>query len=364
MKELTTKEQEVFDLICDNPQISQDDLAKILNITRSSVSVHISNLSKKRYIEGKGYIVNRKDKLVVIGASMIDIVGRSLNPLIHNDSNPGQIRVSAGGVSRNISENLSRLGAHVTLLTALCDDSFGQMIKDSCIRANVDISEAYMVQGETTTTYIAILDDKGDMDLALSDTSALDKIPVEYIIKKDYVLKSSELIVVDAVLPTDVMDVIGQKYAATKRIFVDPVSVGKAKSIKDKLHYFNTLKCNRLEAEYLSDIKINNKQDVVKVAEALQSKGVKCVYITLGTEGVYYKTEYESGFMNTQATLVQNATGAGDAFMAGLVYAKLNDYEEKDCVKFALACASIAVESPYTVNPNISFEMVKERVKK
>jgi len=363
MKELTTKEQEVFDLICDNPQISQDELAKLLNITRSSVSVHISNLLKKRYIEGKGYIVNRKDKLVVIGASMIDIVGKSRNSLIHKDSNPGQIRVSAGGVSRNISENLSRLGAHVSLLTALCDDSFGQMIKDSCVRANVDISEAYMVQGESTTTYIAILDDSGDMDLALSDISALDKIPVDYIIKKDYVLKSSEIIVVDAVLPSDVMDVIGQKYASIKRIFIDPVSIGKAKSIKHKLHYFNTLKCNRLEAEYLSDTTIKNKQDVIKAAEILQSKGVKCVYITLGAEGVYYKTELESGFMQTQATEVQNATGAGDAFMAGLVFSKLNEYEEKECVKFALACASIAMESQYTVNPNISFEMVKERVK-
>jgi len=363
MKELTTKEQEVFDLICDNPQISQDELAKLLNITRSSVSVHISNLLKKRYIEGKGYIVNRKDKLVVIGASMIDIVGKSKSSLIHKDSNPGQIRVSAGGVSRNISENLSRLGAHVSLLTALCDDSFGQMIKDSCVRANVDISEAYMVQGESTTTYIAILDDSGDMDLALSDTSALDKIPVDYIIKKDYVLKSSEIIVVDAVLPSDVMDVIGQKYSTTKRIFIDPVSIGKAKSIKHKLHYFNTLKCNRLEAEYLSDTTIKSKQDVIKAAEILQSKGVKCVYITLGAEGVYYKTELESGFMQTQATEVQNATGAGDAFMAGLVYSKLNEYEEKECVKFALACASIAMESQYTVNPNISFEMVKERVK-
>jgi pseudouridine kinase len=237
------------------------------------------------------------------------------------------------------------------------------MIKDSCVRANVDISEAYMVQGENTTTYIAILDDTGDMDLALSDTSALDKIPVDYIIKKDYVLKSSEIIVVDAVLPSDVMDVIGQKYGNTKRIFIDPVSVGKAKSIKHKLHYFDTLKCNRLEAEFLSDTVIKSKQDVIKAAEILQTKGVKCVYITLGAEGVYYRTDIESGFMQTQATEIQNATGAGDAFMAGLVYSKLNEYEEKECVKFALACASIAMESPYTVNPNISFEMVKERVK-
>ena len=307
--------------------------------------------------------MKKNNRLVVIGASMIDIVGKSFNPLIHLDSNPGQIRVSAGGVSRNISENLARLGAHVTLLTALCDDSFGEMIIDSCERAHVDISKAYRVHGEATTSYIAILNNQGDMDLALSDTAALDKIPVEYILEHDALIKISEILVIDSVLPEDVMDVIGKKYAKTHRIFVDPISVGKAKSIKDRLHYFHTLKCNRLEAEYLSDIKIETDEDVITAAQILRSNGIQCVYITLGAKGVYYQTELEAGFMKAKPCAIQNATGAGDAFMAGLVYAKLNAYDEERCVRFALECASIAIESIYTVNPKMSLEFVRERLK-
>ena len=43
-------------------------------------------------------------QVVVIGASMVDIIGKSFNKIISFDSNPGRLSISAGGVSRNISE--------------------------------------------------------------------------------------------------------------------------------------------------------------------------------------------------------------------------------------------------------------------
>jgi pseudouridine kinase len=361
MKDLTIKEQKVFELICINPQISQDELAKQLNITRSSVSVHISNLLKKRYLEGKGYIINRDDKVVVVGASMIDIVGRSFDSLIQKDSNPGFIRVSPGGVSRNISENMARLGLHVSLITALCEDSFAQVIKESCAKASIDISDSFILAGGVTTAYLAILGDDGDMALALSDTEALDQFPVEHIIKKEHVLKSSRVIVVDAALPDDVMDYILANFK-NQAIFVDPVSVGKARSIKSKIGSFHTLKCNKLEAEYLSDVTIYDQSDVKKAARTLQKIGVKNVFITLGNDGVYYLTKEESGFIASQPAEIKNATGAGDAFMAGIVYGYLKELTTLDAVKFATTLSAIALESVHTVNPNITTRNVQERM--
>ena len=54
---MTNREQEILELIRKNPMISQKELADSLGITRSSVAVHISNLLKKGYVVGKGYIV-------------------------------------------------------------------------------------------------------------------------------------------------------------------------------------------------------------------------------------------------------------------------------------------------------------------
>ena len=66
-------------------------------ITRSSVAVHISNLMKKGYIVGKGYIVRTAPYAVVIGGVNMDIGGRSPpTNWWREDSNPGQVRISLG----------------------------------------------------------------------------------------------------------------------------------------------------------------------------------------------------------------------------------------------------------------------------
>ena len=55
---MTQREQQILDWITEDPMISQEALAERAGITRSSVAVHISNLMKKGYITGKGYIVH------------------------------------------------------------------------------------------------------------------------------------------------------------------------------------------------------------------------------------------------------------------------------------------------------------------
>ena len=67
---MTNREREVLDLIKKNPFISQDEIAKELNIARSSAAVHISNLMKKGYILGKGYIINEDDYVLAIGGCL------------------------------------------------------------------------------------------------------------------------------------------------------------------------------------------------------------------------------------------------------------------------------------------------------
>ena len=56
---MTQREQQILDWIRENPRISQQELAERAGITRSSVAVHISNLAKKGYILGKGYVLSQ-----------------------------------------------------------------------------------------------------------------------------------------------------------------------------------------------------------------------------------------------------------------------------------------------------------------
>ena len=115
---MTQRERQILQWIEQDPMISQEALAEKAGITRSSVAVHISNLMKKGYIAGKGYVLRSGTYAAVVGGVNMDIGGQSYAPLIAGDSNPGRVQMSLGGVGRNIAHNMALLGLDVRLLTA------------------------------------------------------------------------------------------------------------------------------------------------------------------------------------------------------------------------------------------------------
>ena len=166
---MTQRERQLLNWIEEKPLIAQQELADKAGITRSSVAVHISNLMKKGYITGKGYIVRTAPYVTVVGGVNMDIGGRSDRALVPQDSNPGTVSMSLGGVGRNIAHNMSLLELDVRLLTVFGDDANAQKIAASCGELGIDISQSPVVPGGRTSTYLFINDEKGDMALAVSD---------------------------------------------------------------------------------------------------------------------------------------------------------------------------------------------------
>ena len=160
---MTNREREILEIIKKQPDIEQSEIASRLNIARASVAVHISNLQKKGYISGRIYLVNDFDYAVGIGAANVDICGRSKNPIIMADSNPGAMSISLGGVTRNICENLARLGGSVKLISALGSDLYGHMIREESTAAGIDMSQCMTVEGHPSSTYMSLLDERGEM---------------------------------------------------------------------------------------------------------------------------------------------------------------------------------------------------------
>ena len=83
---------------------SVQTIAEKLGITRSSVAVHISNLIKKGYIAGKGYVLRSGSYAVVVGGVNVDIGGRSFAPLVAADSRLGwEPTMEYNGGIRNVT---------------------------------------------------------------------------------------------------------------------------------------------------------------------------------------------------------------------------------------------------------------------
>ena len=359
---LTQREREILSLIQADPMIQQQEIADKLGIARSSVAVHVSNLTKKGYIAGKGYVLRSGSYAVVVGGINVDIGGRSFASLIGADSNPGTVSVSLGGVGRNIAHNLSLLGADVHMLAAYGDDLHGQQVVSSCAALGIDLTHALKVPGGTTSTYLYLTDEKGEMALAVSDMSICEKITPEYLAEHVGVLNNARVVVADANIPAASLRWLAEN--CTAPLFVDPVSTTKAEKLRNILGRIHTLKPNKLEAELLTGITIRNRDDLEKAAQTLLSTGLRRVFISLGADGALAADATGCRWLKNIPGNMVNTTGCGDAFMAALVWAHLEGLDLEESARAGLAAGSIAMEWAQTINPNMSAEALKQRMER
>ena len=357
---MTKRERQLLNWIEENPLISQKELADKAGITRSSVAVHISNLMKKGYITGKGYIVQTAPYVTVVGGVNVDIGGRPEAALVARDSNPGAVHSSLGGVGRNIAHNMALLGLDVRLLTAFGDDLNAQKLAASCGELGIDISQSPVIPGGRTSTYLFINDERGDMALAVSDMEIYRHLTPQALAQRHKLLDASQVVVIDTNIPEESIAYLAENCAAP--LFADPVSTAKAVKLKPVLGKLHTLKPNRLEAELLSGVPITDEASLNKAADALLETGLRRVFISLGADGVFAADHSGRVQLPCLPAELVNATGCGDAFMAAIAWAYLRGTDLADTARAGLAASSIAMESRETINPAMSEEALESRL--
>ena len=358
---MTQRERQVLQLIEADPLISQQDIARKLGITRSSVAVHISNLTKKGCIAGRGYVLRTGSYVVVVGGVNVDIGGQSFAPLVNADSNPGRVGISLGGVGRNIAHNLSLLGVDVRLLTAYGDDLHGERVAASCSELGIDLSHALRISGGATSTYLYIADPAGEMALAVSDMEICQKITPAYLASQLPLLQNAQVVVADANLPEESLRFLAEN--CTAPLFADPVSTTKSEKLRSILPRIHTLKPNRLEASLLSGVDIRNQETLDRAVDTLTQMGLHRVFLSMGAEGVYAAMDDRRLWLPNLPGHLVSTTGCGDAFMAALVWAYLEGMDLQDTALAGLAAGSIAMETTETINPAMSAAEIRSRMK-
>ncbi len=296
--------------------------------------------------------------VLIIGGANIDFTGFPYRPLIWHDSNPGMIKTSLGGVGRNIAENLARLGVSTKLLSLVGDDAYGHHLIDETANIGVDMSAVEYLQGQRTSTYFSVMDTDDDMAVAIADMGIIDLLTPSWLQSHLDLINTAELIVLDTNLPAETLQFLLTTFTDS-RFLVDAVSVTKVEKIKPLLAHIDMLKPNRLEAEYLTGIKIKTLDDAKQAIQHLLGQGVEQVFMSLGKEGIIYGSHnayYHSPALPTQ---VVNAAGAGDSMMASIAYGTINRLPIADLLRFANATASITLMAEMTISPDLSVSAVK-----
>ncbi len=332
--------------------VTQQSIADRLEISRSAVAGHIMRLTNKGVIKGRAYVVDRSPFVVVIGGANVDVHGRPARRLALQDSNPGAVTTSPGGVGRNVAENLARLGVDVRLISAVGNDHHGRLLMEHGRAAGIDMQHVLISDNCPTSTYMSVLDRRGDMHVAVNDMAVMDELDASALRIHESILKQAMLVIVDANLTESALSWICTAAGGTP-LFVDAVSAAKSHRIGAHLGAIHTLKCNEAEAETLSGISARNKPERARLAAWFHAKGVKRLFVTLGRRGVFYSTAEAAGVEKPRHVEARNTGGAGDAFLAGIALAWIEEQPLVQSVRFALAAAALTVAEENTSSTRI-----------
>lgn len=309
--------------------------------------------------------MDAEQPVIVIGASGVDIKGRSSDPLQMGTSNAGSVRQTVGGVARNIAENLARLEVPTILLSAVGQDSSGEMLMAWTERAGVDTSHVLRLPEVPTGSYVAILDNTGQLAVSVSEYDITAAISPDYLQWHRALLAEAAMIVIDANLTPKTLTAVFRLAKQYKvPVCADPTSTVLSTKLIKHLPRLYMVAPDAGEAAVLCGAESPPlaREAAVEAAQCLVNLGVKIAIVTLAEQGLVYADGSGAGHIPALRTQVVDATGAGDALTAAVIFGLLNEIPVDEAMRLGVAAAALTLQTRETVASDLSLDRLYDEI--
>ncbi|WAC73688.1 winged helix-turn-helix transcriptional regulator [Roseateles sp. SL47] len=342
-----------------NPFISQQALGEALGLSRSAVAGHLAQLVKEGRILGRAYVLPSRQPLVCIGGTNLDRKLRSDEPLRMGSSNPARQMESAGGVARNLAENLARLGLPVHLLTVVGRDAAGQALLAELQALGVDCTGCVQATDVPTGSYTAVLDAQGDLLLAMADMALTDRLDPDFIRRCAPQRAAARWVVADLNLPAASLELLQQEALLRKQsLVVVAVSAPKMRRLGPLLEGIELLVLNRAELAALLDHPLDTDASLQEAWLALRERGLQRLVVSDGAHGLRFSdgnTLLSLPAPKVPRSRLREVTGAGDALTAGIVAGLHRQADDlRAACKLGLSLAALTLQTDATVSRDLS----------
>lgn len=261
--------------------------------------------------------------IIALGELLVDFTPHGMSEAGNRlyETNPG-------GAPANVLAASAKLGGKTAFIGKVGEDRFGDFLAECLWESKIDISGLSRTGACCTTLAFVHLSKTGDRSFSFYRNPGADMMLDEFDIDKE-LIKNTRIFHCGSISMTD-----EPARSATKKalqiarennviISYDPNlrpalwrSLDEARDhIISGLEYADIVKISEEELEF-----ITGEKDLVRGSERLAQKGGDCMLVTLGARGTFYKFGNITGRLNTYAVSAVDTTGAGDAFLGGILY--------------------------------------------
>ena len=296
---------------------------------------------------------------LAVGVYFADVKGFPFDKYNPRGRNLGHVRVTHGGVCRNVAEDLLHVGEKVTFLS-LCDESaIARDMERHLAEEGADVSPSLHVKENGIGMFLAVLNDQGDLAGSISqmpETEALE----EYIHARcDIWVQAAESIVLEIDLSASITaDILQSAAKFGKKVYALVGNMSVVLAHPEQLRHLDCFICNEVEAGRLfgtTDVLMTPEELLEILPSEMEKLSIPAMVVTMGKDGaIYYDSRTgEKGKCPTFAKRIVDTTGAGDAFLAGFVAARNHHKPLSEAVRSASRLAAVALESEQSVAPRM-----------
>lgn len=292
-------------------------------------------------------------KIITMGELLIDFIPDKKDCKL-KDVN--KFRKAAGGAPANVAVALARVGISAAFIGKVGADAFGDFLLETMSEQQVDTTNIVRTEEAMTTLAFVSLTGKGERDFAFYRKPGADMLLEAKEVDFSY-FKSASIFHFGTISLTD-EPVRSTTYYLLEEAKNNDMFISLDPNIRpplwnnqmDRLQvqfekalpYVDLLKLNYEELLELSDYNFNSgtpKLEEVtyeflqKICQSFLVQGPSFLIITAGSRGSYFVSKDEVIFVPTLSIKTVDTTGAGDAFMAGLlseIVEKLSEHELAD----------------------------------
>lgn len=365
---MTKHERIILDKLIEDPMLSQSELASMLGLTRSSVSVYISHLMHNGYIRGRGYVLDGQKSIYIVGSSSIDY-----RTVINQDASfpPQQVTVlddydltvSYGGIAKNIAESMTRLGHSISCISAIGSDSLGGELLNEYRKLGINVDDVLVVPASRSSTYLEIRSlDFSQIFLASANMKLQSRLTPEFLVEKKYKLRHAKAIITEDSLSPETLRYLSSSYPSVFLICSKTTRVNHYSSF---LGQFNGVVANLEIASLLVQHPVPNIDDensIFAITALLRRQINGPLLICYGKNRFCYAekdhiTICEYNIPSGNSDLYPHYR---DTVASGFFHCLLEDMSSEELLKYISVCRDISAQSTELASQQLCPELVTD----